>query len=160
MKNVFALSAALILGLAGCASGGGGGGDSGGGASGDIQVLATGSHSSITDLDFKDIHNAADLDAYLAKAFAKQSAPPKLEVDWTKQMVLAAFIGEKKNTGIRIRFLSVDESGDTVQVHTKVIIPCYEHSRPEANEPFTIVAVPATTKPVNFNEPEQENQKC
>ncbi|HSC47405.1 MAG TPA: hypothetical protein VLG68_04910 [Gammaproteobacteria bacterium] len=157
MKNAFILSMALVLGLAGCASGGGGGG---GGSSGDIQVLATGNHSSLTDPDFKDIHNAADLDAYLAKAFQKQGSSPKLDVDWTKQMVLTAFIGKKQNTGFRIRFLSVDETGDTVAVHVRIIIPCSKEARPEESEPYTIVAVPATTKPVNINDPEQEYQKC
>jgi len=158
MKKAFVSSMALVLVLAGCASGGGGGG----GSSSDMQVLATGNHSSLMDPDFKDIHSAADMDAYLAKAFAKQSSPPKFDVDWTKQMVLTAFIGAKKFTGFRIRFMSVDETGDTVQVHVKVIIPCNkgDKSIPEDTQPFMIIAVPATSKPVNINDPEQEYQKC
>ena len=160
MKIAFVSSMALVLGLAGCASGGGSGGGGGGGSSSDIQVLAAGNHSSLTDPDFKDIHSAADMDAYLAKAFQKQGTPPKFDVDWTKQMVLTAFIGKEKNTGFRIRFLSVDESGDTVSVHIRITIPCHQKAIPEDSEPYMLVAVPATTKPVNINDPEQENQKC
>lgn len=159
MKKAFVLLAALAAGVAGCASGGGGGG---GGASGGIQVLASGNHSLMKDQEYKDFHNAADLQAYLDKTFGKGQAPvDPAKIDWTQQMVLTAFIGSEKHAGYRIRYLSVDESGDTVSVHIRVTIPCTKEERsPEATQPFTIVAVPATAKPVNVNEPEQEYQKC
>src|SRR5579862_1950462 len=142
MKKAFVIVAVLAAGIAGCASGGGS-------ASSGVETLASGNHSSVTDQDYKDFHNQADLDAYLAKAFAKQASPPKLDVDWTKQMVLTAFIGQQKQTGYRIRFTSVDESGDTVSVHVRVIIPCHQKAIPDPSEPYMIVAAPATTKPVN-----------
>jgi hypothetical protein len=154
MKKAFVLAAIVTTGMTGCASGGG---DA---SYGDVQVLAVGNHSSMKNQEYKDFHNAADFDAYMAKAFVNQGSPPKLDIDWTKQMVLTGFIGAEKNTGYRIRFLSVDETGDTVSVHVRIVIPCMNNAKPDASEPFAIVAAPATSKPVNINDPEQEYQKC
>lgn len=155
MNRVLVTIAALAVGLVGCGSMGGAS-DNGG-----IVVLDTGAHSAITDMDLKDFHNAADLQAYWAKAFDKISAAPDLpQIDWSKQMVLTAFIGSQKHTKYQVRFLKVDASGDNVYVSTKIIIPCGLHAQEADQQPFTVVAAPATTKQVLFNQPEQENQKC
>lgn len=156
MNKVLITLAALALGLVGCGSMGGAGTDNGG-----IVVLVTGAHSAITEQEYKDLHSAADLQAYWAKAFDKISAAPDLpQVDWSKQMVLTAFIGTQKHTKFQIRFTKVDASGDNVMVFTKIVIPCGLHSQQADQQPFTVVAVPASTKPVMFAQPEQENQKC
>jgi hypothetical protein len=126
----------------------------------DIDVLATGNHSNIKFVTTKDIHNQADLDAFMATAFDKGHAPSLDPVDWNTKMVLALFIGYEKYTGYRIRFTKVDDSGDTVQVDTSVTVPCSMHARQDDQEPFVIVTVPASTKPVNFNQPVQSNQPC
>lgn len=128
--------------------------------SGDIHVLASGNHSNIKFVTTKDIHNQADLDAFMATAFDKGHAPSLDPVDWNTQMVLALFIGYQKYTGYRIRFTKVDDSGDTIQVDTTVSVPCSMHARQDDQEPFVIVTAPASTKPVNFNQPVQSNQPC
>lgn len=151
MKKLFIAVAALAVVLAGCAS-------MGGGASG-FDVLQSGSHSAQKDEALKDLHNQADLDAFMATAFDKGDAP-SLKVDWNTQMVLAFFVGAKQNTGIRAAFVKVDETGAQVQVSTKVVIPCEKQSRPEPSSPYVIVAAPASTKTVNFTDPDVEYQKC
>ncbi|HEU5397977.1 MAG TPA: hypothetical protein VFV77_01745 [Gammaproteobacteria bacterium] len=151
MKKLFIAIAALAVVLAGCAS-------MGGGASG-VDVLQTGNHSAQKDEALKDFHNQADLDAFMATAFDKGDAP-SLKVDWNTQMVLVFFIGAKQNTGIRAAFTKVDETGAQVQVSSKVVIPCEKQSRPEPSSPYVIGAAPASTKPVNFNDPDVEYQKC
>jgi len=128
--------------------------------SSDIDTLVKGNHSAIKTMIMKDIHNQADLDAFMATAFDKGHAPSLPAVDWTKQMVLALFIGEQKYTGYQLRFTKVDDSGDSVQVNAKIVIPCSMHARLEDQQPFLIVAVPASTKPVTFSDPQQDYQKC
>lgn len=126
----------------------------------DVDILLKGQHSNIKYYTAKDFHNQADLDAFMATAFDKGNAPSVPAVDWSKNMVLAVFIGYQKSGGYNIRFTKVDDSGDSIQVSVKVVVPCEERARPDPSQPFQIVAVPASTKPVNFNEPEQDNQKC
>jgi len=151
MKRFIIAMVALAVSLAGCASAGGGGAG--------ISVLQSGAHSAQKDEVFKDFHNQADLDAFLATAFDKGAAP-KISVDWNTQMVIAMFAGAKKNTGIRVGITKVDESGDQVQVSSRVVIPCSKDSTPEATSPYQIVAAPASTKTVNFNDPDVDYQKC
>ncbi|HEV7165862.1 MAG TPA: hypothetical protein VGO35_10775 [Gammaproteobacteria bacterium] len=153
MKRLLIAVSAFAVILAGCAS-------AGGGSSG-ITVLQAGGHSAMKDQVYKDLHSQADLDAFLATAFDKGSAP-SLQVDWTKQMVLVAFIGIQKQSGYRVSFTKVDDSSpDAVQVSLKVTIPCSKESRPGENQsPYQIVTVPATTKVVNYAEPVQDYLKC
>lgn len=153
MKKLFIAVAALAVVLAGCASMGGGASASG------FTVLQSGAHSAQKDEALKDFHNQADLDAFMATAFDKGGAP-SMKVDWNTQMVVAFFVGAKQNTGIRAAFTKVDETGAQVQVSSKVVIPCEKQSRPEPSSPYVIVAAPASTKPVNFADPEVEYQKC
>ena len=126
----------------------------------DIHVLASGSHSKIKFVTTKDIHNQADMDAFMATAFDKGHGPSLDAVDWNTQMVLVLFIGYQKYTGYKVRFTKVDDSGDSVQVDTSVSVPCSMHAMQDDLEPFVMVTVPASTKPVNFNQPVQSNQPC
>ncbi|HEV2212571.1 MAG TPA: hypothetical protein VGS99_04415 [Gammaproteobacteria bacterium] len=153
MKKLFIAVAALAVVLAGCGSMGGGASASG------MSVLQSGSHSAQKDEALKDFHNQADLDAFMATAFDKGGAP-SVKVDWNTQMVVAFFVGAKQNTGIRAAITKVDDSGAQVQVSSKVVIPCEKQSRPEPSSPYIIVAAPASTKTVNFSDPDVEYQKC
>ena len=126
----------------------------------DIHVLASGNHSTVKFPTTKDFHNQADLDAFMATAFDKGHAPSLDAVDWNKDMVLVLFIGYQKYTGYRIRFTNVDDSGDAVTVDSSVSVPCSMHARQDDQEPFVMVTVAASTKPVNFNQPKQSNQPC
>ena len=126
----------------------------------DVDVLVKGQHSNIKYYTTKDIHNQADFDAFMATAFDKGKAPSVPAVDWSKQLVLAVFAGYQQHSGYTLRFTKVDDSGDTIQVSVRVVVPCEERAGSDASQPFLIVAIPASTKAVNFNEPEQQNQKC
>ena len=123
-------------------------------------TLAKGSHSNIKYITMKDFHSQADLDAFMATAFDKGHAPDLGTVDWTKNMVLAVFAGYQQHSGFQLRITKVDDSSDTIQVNWKVVIPCSERAGSDESQPFLFVTYPASTKPVNFNGPDQENQRC
>ncbi|MGA9854825.1 MAG: protease complex subunit PrcB family protein [Gammaproteobacteria bacterium] len=154
MKSLI-LSAVTALLMVGCASMGGG--DSG------ANILATGSHSNIKDQMYQDIHNQADFDAMWSKAFANQSgAPDKPVVDFSKDMVLAIFIGEQPTGGFRIRISKVDTSGADIEVTFDGIQPGQNcpHVQVSKSEPFLIATIPASTKSVNFNPQSERAPAC
>lgn len=125
-----------------------------------VDILAKGSHSNIKYVTMKDFHNQADFDAFMATAFDKGHAPSLDAVDWSKTMVIAVFAGFQQHSGYQLRITKVDDSGDTIQVNWKVVIPCAERSGSDDSQPFLIATYPASTKPVNINTPDQENQRC
>jgi len=153
MKTLI-ISAATALLMAGCASMGGG--DSG------ANILATGSHSNMKDQQYSDIHNQADFDALWNKAFANQSsAPDKPVVDFSKDMVLAVFIGEQPTGGFRIRISKVDTSGADIEVTVVGIQPGQNCRHTQTStEPFLIATIPASTKTVNFNAQAERSPAC
>jgi len=125
-----------------------------------VDTLAKGSHSNIKYVTMKDFHNQADLDTFMATAFDKGHAPDLGTVDWSKNMVFAVFAGYQHHGGYQLRFTKVDDSSDTIQVSWKVVVPCSERATSEDSQPFLFVTYPASTKSVNFNAPDQENQHC
>lgn len=152
--NIFLGVAAAALILTGCAS-------MGGGAPG-IESLASGQHSNMKDQQYTDVHSQADFDALWTKTFANQSSvPTKPQVDFSKDMVLAAFIGQQKHGGYLIRFTDVDASGATVNVTVEVTVPGTNCRYTESQtEPFLFASAPATTKQVNFNVTQRNAPKC
>ncbi|MGH8402941.1 MAG: hypothetical protein ACRESO_06000 [Gammaproteobacteria bacterium] len=149
MKTLIAIAALTLL-LAGCAS-------MGGGSSG-IESLASGQHSNIKDQQYTDIHNQADFDALWQKAFANMpSAPTKPVLDFSKQMVIASFIGHEDHGGYLVRVMKVDDSGPTLNVTVMVTVPganCRHTLSP--TDTYNLSAIPASTKQVNFD-PQQQN---
>jgi len=126
-------AAVLAMLLAGCASMGGGG------AAG-VEVLASGNYSNMKDQQYKDIHNQADFDALWQRAFGGLSgAPSKPTVDFTKNMVLAAFLGQQKHGGYVVRIAKLDDSGPTVNVTVEVTIPGTNCRYPPARGPAILV---------------------
>lgn len=148
-------AATLGLLLAGCASMGGGGGNG-------IVSLSSGNYSNLKDQQYKDIHSQADLDALWQQAFGGLSGTPdKPTVDFSKNMVLAAFLGEQKHGGYIVRFTDLDASGPTVNVTVEVTIPgtnCRYPERPA--QPFMFATAPATTKQVNFTVTQRNAPAC
>ena len=144
MKTLATVTMLTLL-LAGCASTSS---DNSG-----IVVLASGSHSNMKDQQYMDIHNQADFDAMWQKAFVNQSgAPAKPVVDFSKDMVLAVFIGDQPTGGYTIRLNNTDASGDNVDVTVLVTQPGQNCRHPESSsDAFLIAAIPASTKSVNFN---------
>ena len=153
MKNLI-ISVATALLIAGCASMGGS--DSG------VNILTSGNHSNIKDPQYSDIHNQADFDALWQKAFAKQSgAPDKPVVDFSKDMVLAIFIGDQSTGGYIIRIKNVDTSGATIDVTVLVTSPGQNCRHPRsASDAFMIATMPASTKTVNFDPKYEQAPAC
>lgn len=149
MKTLMISCMATLL-IAGCASMGG--------SSSGAQVLTYGNHSKLKNQTYTDIHNQADFDALWKKAFEGMSgAPDKPVVDFSKQMVLAAFIGDQSSSGYTIRFTKIDSTGPTINVTILVSQPGQNCPvRQRVTDAYKIVAIPASTKPVNFNTPQTE----
>lgn len=126
----------------------------------DVNVLAKGEHSKVKYATYQDIHTQADFDKFMATAFEKDDAPSIPTIDWTKQMAIMAFIGYQKHTGYMVKVTKATETDSGILIHVKVVIPCQERSREEDRYPFTIVTIPANTKAVTFDTPEQDSLKC
>jgi len=152
LKLIISASAALLI--AGCAS-------MGGGNSG-AEILASGNHSNIKNQTYQDIHNQADFDAMWKKAFTNQSgAPDKPTVDFSKDMVLAVFIGDQPTGGFRIRFSKIDSSGATIEAAVVVTQPGQNCRHPQSSsDAFLIATIPASTKSVNFNPQSERAPSC
>ncbi|HKT31351.1 MAG TPA: hypothetical protein VJS89_02515 [Gammaproteobacteria bacterium] len=159
MKSTFlmkplAAAAVCALLLAGCAGMGGGGGNG-------VEPLSMGNYSNIKDEQYKDVHTQADLDALWTQAFANMSgAPDKPMVDFSKNMVLAMFLGDQKHGGYLVRFTDFSVTGDTASVTVEVIIPgtnCRYPNRP--SNPFAFALAPAA-KQVTFNVVQRNAPPC
>lgn len=147
-------AATLALLLAGCAS------MSSGGGSG-IESLSMGNYSNIKDEQYKDVHNQADLDALWKQAFSGMSgAPDKPTVDFSKNMVLAMFLGDQKHGGYLVRFTNFSVTGDTANVTVEVTVPGANCRYPNrASDPYAFALAPAA-KQVNFNVTQRRAPDC
>lgn len=146
-------AAALGLVLMGCASMGGSGG---------TDVLASGNHSNIKHQQYTALHNQAAFDALWQKAFANlPAAPNKPVIDFSKQMVIASFIGQQSHGGYLVRIGHVDDSGPKLNVTVMVTIPGTNCRYPESpSDAYQFNALPATTKPVRFHIRQQNAPGC
>lgn len=148
------IAAVAGLVLAGCASMGGG--------PGGVTVLTSGNHSNIKDQTYKDIHSQADFDKFWNEAFGGMGmAPDKPSVDFSKDMVIASFIGEQSHGGYVIRITKVENTGSQINVTVMVTIPGANcHYPRNSTEQFQIATMPASTEPVNFNLQQQNAPAC
>jgi hypothetical protein len=68
-------------------------------------------------------------------------------------MVYAAFIGPQQHGGYQVRIGKMIESADSITVDVIIITPGSGCFPPEGQtEPYTIIAMPATTKTVQPNQ--------
>ena len=153
LKTLTGAAVSAML-LAGCASMGGGGGNG-------VVPLSMGNYSNIKDEQYKDVHNQADLDALWQQAFANLSgAPQKPAVDFSKNMVIAMFLGHQEHGGYLIRFTDFSITGDTANVTVEVTIPGANCRYPNrTSEPFAFALAPAA-KQVNFNVTQRNAPEC
>jgi hypothetical protein len=124
-----------------------------------LVILEQGAHSDVADEAYKDVHNDADLKALWAQVYGKSASPPSIpQIDWTKQMVLAYFMGEQKHTGYRIAFTEAQEDLGVFKAQVTVTIPGMNcHANPDKVRPYIIVAVPISAAPISFDDPLQKN---
>ncbi len=147
-----AAAAALALTLSGCASMGGVAG---------VNVLDTGNHSSMKNQQYVDVHNQADFAALWTKTFKGFPAPTMPQVDFSKDMVVGAFLGEQNHGGYLIRIKKIDSSGTTTNVTVEVTIPGTNCRYPNAfSQPYMFATIPASSKPVNFNVTQRNAPPC
>jgi PrcB C-terminal len=154
-RNIKAVIAGSILALllAGCASLGG---------NSNVQRLASGNHSGVKDQQYHDLHNAKDFQTWWNKAYSSYSDIPALpQVDFTKNMVIAAFMGEKSHGGFTLHVDSINQTPDAYNVNIKISIPGTGCRTPEEFiQPFEFVVVPNNNGAfINWNV-EQHNQVC
>ena len=144
MKRLLVIIAALGLGFTGCASGGGGGAPAN-----DVTVLVSGSHGAMKDQKAEQAHSVAEFKALWDANYAGDANPPKMpEVDFTKNTVVAYFMGEMKLSGYILRVDSAAPTGvaGVYDVNFLVIRPgpnC-PHTTYEQSHPFLFAVVPST----------------
>ena len=160
MKRIFVIIAVLAAGLVGCASSGGGGG------SGDsYTVLEAGSHSAIKEQKTVDIHDQATFKDLWDKTFGTEASAPKMpDIDFTKQTVVAYFMGEMKHGGYVIRIDRAEPSKDVpgnYDVDFMVIMPGANCPRTtmEITHPYLFAVVPSTS-PISFNVKQRNTPAC
>lgn len=160
MKRIFVIIAVLAAGLVGCASGGGGGGGSDNG----YTVLEAGSHGAIKEQKSVDIHDQAAFKDLWDKTFANGTVPKMPDIDFTKQTVVAYYLGEMKTGGYVIRVDSVEPSkvvAGNYDVDFLVITPGANCKRTtmEITHPFLIAVVPVTA-PITFDMKQRDTPAC
>lgn len=153
LKTLVGATAFTLL-LAGCASMGGGSGNG-------IVPLNMGNYSNIKDEQYQDVHNQADLDKLWQQAFANLSgAPDKPTVDFSKNMVLAMFLGDQKHGGYLVRFTDFSLTGTTANITVEVTSPGRNCRYPNrSSDPFAFALAPAATQ-VNFNVVNRQAPDC
>ncbi|MDN5214823.1 protease complex subunit PrcB family protein [Fulvivirgaceae bacterium BMA12] len=74
------------------------------------------------------------------------------EVDFTKSMVIAVYMGEKVSGGFEIEISELRESEDTIEVVSKITIPESGQGVTTAlSQPFHIIKINKTSKKIIFS---------
>lgn len=90
--------------------------------------------------------------AVWAKAYANITPPPKApDVDFSKHMVLAVFMGEKPTTGYETRITKVVKTEKGLKVYVRETAPKPDDITGQAiTAPFHMAIVPKSDVPVTF----------
>jgi protease stability complex PrcB-like protein len=114
-----------------------------------LRPIATGAQSGIASPRQAVIRTAAEWDALWRD---HQASAPKPAVDFSKETVVAVFLGSRPTSGYEVAIVSAAEEGGVLRVR-------YRETRPPADAitaqvmtfPFQIVAIPASSaKDVKF----------
>ena len=157
MKKLSIILGASLIALAGC-----GGGDKPIGA-GDTAatILANSKNSGVKEQDARQAHNQADFQKLWDDAYAGRTEPPLPTVDFTKNTVVAYFLGEMKHGGFVLRIDRAEATADGYDVDFLVIAPgdaCHNMTQ-EVSHYFLIASVP-TTKDVTFDVKSRQTPAC
>lgn len=109
-----------------------------------IRILGKGLHSGVKLQEYHDLHNAADFAVWWHRTYATRGDVPALpDVDFSKQMVIAVFMGEKPHGGYSIAVTRVRTTADNYDVEITVTAPGPGCRTTQAFiEPYEFVAVP------------------
>ena len=159
MKRMSIIVAALTVVVAACAT------SSPAVAANGADIVATGPHSAVNDQGTREVHDQAALEALWKEAFATQSSPPDMpKVDFTKQTVVAFFLGMKKHGGFRLSIARAEPStvAGMYDVDFAVIMPgdnCPRTTQ-DITHPYIIAIVPVTGMQISFDRTERQTPPC
>lgn len=119
-----------------------------------LPAIYRGKISDVTELSYLEASNRAALDAVWATAFGRVASPPtEPVVDFSRQRVLAVFMGRQMRGGFGFDILvtSVEELPDAVLVHVLFTAPGRNcHTTQVINHPYAVFLLPASTKPLRY----------
>jgi hypothetical protein len=151
---IVAAFAALVL--AGCAGDKPiGAGDTG------VTILANSQHGSVKEQGARDIHDQAAFKKLWDDAYAGQTEPALPSVDFTKDTVVAYFLGEMKHGGFVLRVDRAEAVADGYDVDFLVISPgsnCHNETQ-DVTHAFLIATVP-TTQAISFDVKTRATPDC
>jgi hypothetical protein len=125
-----------------------------GAASTSPRLLAHGEQSGISKPEKLVVKSQPELDRLWKRARAAgapdgRKAAPK--VDWSREMVIAVFLGERPSAGYRVEIPEVKESGGKLQVRvTEVKPPADAITASVITTPYRVVAVRRNQRPVQW----------
>ncbi|HLW74072.1 MAG TPA: hypothetical protein VKT74_03300 [Gammaproteobacteria bacterium] len=158
MKRIFVIAAVLAAILSGC--GGGTAPDNG------ATILAVGAQSAVKEQAAREVHDQAAFKELWDKTFADDSHPPKMpDVDFTKQVVVAYFLGEMKHGGFTLRVDRAEPAKDTpgtYDVDFLVISPGSNCTRMtnDITHAYLFAMVPAAGQTISFDVKNRDNPPC
>ena len=127
-----------------------------------VQLLDVGSHSGITEPTYVLIRNGAQFVALWRRVYAEHTpVPPVPEVDWSRQMVVAGFLGTRSHGGYEVSVAAAGEEGSRYRVVFQVSTPgvgC--HTTEALTQPYVIAALPASLKPLQPELQEVHRAPC
>jgi hypothetical protein len=113
-----------------------------------LRKLDSGTQSGISDLKTVTCHSQDEL-AALYKEHAPSATLP--QVDFTKEMVVAVFMGERGTAGYSVDFQDAMEEDTQVSVSFAEKTPAAGSSNAQViTYPYVIAAIPRSDKPVKF----------
>ncbi len=124
-------------------------------------VLVNSQHSAVKDQAARDIHDQDAFKKMWDDTYAGQTEPPLPTVDFTKNTVVAYFLGEMKHGGFLIRIDRAAPAGTDYDVDFMVINPgtnCHNETQ-EVTHSFLIATVP-TTQSISFDVKQRQNPPC
>ncbi|HEX5340394.1 MAG TPA: protease complex subunit PrcB family protein [Gammaproteobacteria bacterium] len=127
-----------------------------------IRVLASGTHSGVRHQEYYALHDVTDFRNWWQRAYSSRATAPALpQVDFSKDMVVVVFMGEKSHGGYSLHVDKVTDTADSYDVEITVNIPGSGCRTTQALiQPFEFVAVPDSgNKFVNWKV-QQHYQTC
>lgn len=117
-----------------------------------FSVVTTGQDSGIVTERFEVIKEHSNFTGlWLDHAKGLSPAPAQPDIDFSQDMVIAVFLGERTTTGYGIKIAGVEEQRESLMVSVKATLPGVDcEIRQELSQPHQIVTVPRSGKVVTF----------
>ncbi len=138
--------AALSLPLAGCLI------NKSGAADAPLRTLDQGGSTGVLSQRFEVIRDPASLDALWRQHTTVMSPPPPLpHIDFERDMVIAAFLGQKASGGVELQISKLDNVGGALTAHLSLTNPGKDCIVTQAfSQPYHIVVTPRHEQVIRF----------